>query len=112
MLGGVLKRQRKLEEAESAFRKSLQIKLKHFPADHWQVATTQNLLGDCLTDQEAYTAAEPLLIESVGIIEKQFGASHERTRVATTRAVTLYERWGKPAQAAEWRARLPKEGAK
>jgi eukaryotic-like serine/threonine-protein kinase len=110
MLGGVLKRQKKLKEAESAFRKALQIKLRHFPADHWQVATTKNLLGDCLTDEEAYTAAEPLLIESAGIIEKQFGASHERTRAATTRVVTLYERWGKPAQAAEWRAKLPKEG--
>jgi serine/threonine protein kinase/tetratricopeptide (TPR) repeat protein len=111
MLGGVLKRQKKLKEAESAFRKALQIKLKHFPSDHWQVATTKNLLGDCLMDEEDYTAAEPLLIESAGIIMKQFGGSHERTQAATTRVVTLYERWGKPTQAAEWRAKLPKEGA-
>ena len=112
MLGGLLKRQKKLKEAESAYREALQIKLKHFPADHWQVATTKNLLGDCLTDQEAYTAAEPLLLESTGVIEKQFGASHERTQAATTRVMTLYERWGKPVQAAEWRAKLPKGGAK
>ncbi len=71
---------------------------------------TKNLLGDCLTDEKVYTAAEPLLIESAGIITKQFGASHERTQAATTRVVTLYERWGKAAQAAEWRAKLAKEG--
>ena len=109
VLGGVLKRQKKLKEAESAYREALQIKLKHFPANHWQVATTKNLLGECLTDQEAYRAAEPLLLESTGVIEKQFGATHERTKAATGRVVTLYERWGKPAQAAVWRARLPKD---
>ena len=69
-----------------------------------------NLLGGCLTDEGDYTAAEPLLTESAGIVMKQFGPGTERTQAATTRVVTVYERWGKPAQAAEWRAKLQKEG--
>jgi len=87
------------------------MKQKTFAGDHWEVATTTNLLGACLTDEGRFAAAEPLLLESRAIIEKQFGPAHDRTRVATTRVVTLYERWGKESTAAEWRAKLLKPAA-
>ena len=97
-LGVVLTRERKFAEAERYLREALAMKQKTFAADHWDVATTKNLLGACLSDEGRYAAAEPLLLESRAIIEKQFGPAHDRTRVATTRVVTLYERWGKPAR--------------
>jgi len=110
-LGVVLTRERKFAEAERYLREALAMKQKTFAADHWDVATTKNLLGACLTDEGRYAAAEPLLVESRAIIEKQFGPASDRTRVATTRVVTLYERWGKPGKAAEWRAKLPQPAA-
>jgi non-specific serine/threonine protein kinase/serine/threonine-protein kinase len=110
-LGVVLTRERKFAEAERYLREALAMKQKTFAADHWDVATTKNLLGACLTDEGRYAAAEPLLLESRAIIERQFGLAHDRTRVATIRVVTLYERWGKPGKAAEWQARLPQPAA-
>jgi non-specific serine/threonine protein kinase/serine/threonine-protein kinase len=110
-LGVVLTRERKFPEAEACLREAMALKRKRFAADHWEVATTKNLLGACLTDEGKYAAAEPLLLQSQAVIERQFGPTHDRTRVATARVVALYERWGKPDKAAEWRATLPKPAA-
>lgn len=105
-LGVVFTREKKFREAEEYLRDALSLKLKTFPANHWEVATTKNLLGACFMDEGNYRVAEPLLVESQAIIETQFGPKHDRTRVATTRVVTLYERWGKPDRAARYRAEL------
>jgi len=106
-LGVVFTREKKFREAEQYLHEALAFKLKTFPANHWELATTRSLLGACLLDAGSYRAAEPLLVDSQAIIMKQFGPEHDRTRVATMRVVTLYERWGKRDKAAEWRAKLP-----
>jgi len=105
-LGVVFTREKKFREAEQYLREALALKRTAFPADHWEVATTKNLLGACLMDEGNYQAAEPLLVESQAVIKKQFGPKHDRTRRATTRLVTLYERWGKADKAARYRAEL------
>lgn len=105
-LGVVFTREKKFREAEQYLREALALKRTAFPADHWEVATTKNLLGACLMDEGNYQAAEPLLVESQAVIKKQFGPKHDRTRRATTRLVTLYERWGKVDKAARYRAEL------
>ncbi len=110
-LGVVLTRERRFPEAERYLRDALALKRKAFAADHWEVATTKNLLGACLTDEGRFAAAEPLLLESQATIEKQFGPTHDRTRRATARLVTLYERWSQAGKAALWRAKLPEEPA-
>ncbi len=38
-----------------------------------------------------------------------FGDEHARTQKAIKRVADLYDAWGKPDKAAEWRAKLPTE---
>ncbi|MHC5028844.1 MAG: hypothetical protein ACYTGR_19005 [Planctomycetota bacterium] len=56
---------------------------------HWRVAEAGSLLGAALAGQGASAEAEAILLESYG----------------GRRIVSLYEAWGKPAQADGWRAR-------
>jgi outer membrane protein assembly factor BamD (BamD/ComL family) len=59
-----------------------------------------------LTKEGRYAEAEKLLTESLQIIKKQFGQDHPRTQAALRRIVELYEAWGKPKQAAAYKAML------
>jgi hypothetical protein len=100
----------KLDEAETALRESLSLYEKTGPGSwtYWHVAS---LLGGCLAGQERFAEAEPLLLD--GYLKMQPpGAPVPRRwhRAAGERIVALYEAWGKPEKAAEWRARLAKGG--
>jgi len=48
-------------------------------------------------------------VKSYSLLKKQFGASHRRTVAALKRIIELYEAWGKPDKAEEYRALLKKE---
>ena len=76
----------------------------------WDQDNCQALLGASLVGQKKYAQAEPLLVS---------GYEGLRQRIATVPAynrrqlvqvgkwiVQLYQEWGKPDKAAEWRARL------
>jgi len=93
-------------EAEQNLRAAMALKITRYGPDHWEVATTKNLLGACLSDAGKYKAAEPLLTASYAVIKKQFGPQHDRTRRAVSRLITLYEKSGKKEKAAALRAEL------
>ena len=71
-----------------------------------------SLLGASLAGQKNYAAAEPLLIESCqGLEQRQASLSPHlnaprRITESLERLVQLYDAWGKPAQAAEWKQKL------
>jgi non-specific serine/threonine protein kinase/serine/threonine-protein kinase len=94
--------------AEALLRESLAIYSRALPSGHWRVATTETLLARCLVPQGRFAEAERLLIAAHPSVEKQFGASDQRTTRVVEAAVSLYEAWGKPDKAAEWRAKLPR----
>jgi hypothetical protein len=50
--------------------------------------------------------AEALLLAAHHALAAQLGPDHRRTQRALGRIVELYNAWGKPAEAAEYRARL------
>ena len=99
-------KEKKYKEAEESLRQAVTIKLMTFPETHWQIATTRNMLGGCLTEAKDYRAAEPLLVDSYSIIKKQFGLQHNRTRVAGGRLIVLYEATGRREKAAALKAEL------
>jgi len=105
-LGAALLKEKKYKEAEESMRQAITIKLMTFPETHWQIATTRNMLGGCLTEAKNYRAAEPLLVDSYNIIMKQFGFQHNRTRVAGSRLIALYEATGQQEKAAALKAEL------
>ncbi|MCP4659330.1 MAG: serine/threonine protein kinase [bacterium] len=69
------------------------------------IADAESVLGAYLVVVGRYEEAEPCLIESYLTINKQFrGHDSIYTRGALNRIVDLYETWGKPEKAAEYRA--------
>ena len=75
---------------------------------HWRVAEAGSLLGESLAARGAYDEAEPLLLESYAALDAALPAGPRREQKlvpAAERIVKLYDAWGKPAAADEWRAR-------
>ncbi len=56
-----------------------------------------------VANYNAIEEAESLLIESYPDIVADRGSDHRRTREAIARIIDLYEAWGRPESAAQWR---------
>jgi eukaryotic-like serine/threonine-protein kinase len=75
--------------------------------ESWERFAAKSMLGEALAGQKKYEAAEPLLLEGHRGLKDRAGlipqTSPQLPR-AGGRLVHLYEAWGKPAEAAKWRA--------
>jgi len=96
------------KNAASLLNDAFEIQHKTFPENHWQIATTKLLLGVCSKETKEYKKAESLMITAYSIINSRFGVDHPRTQVALNSIVNLYESWGKPDKAEEYRVMLKK----
>jgi tetratricopeptide (TPR) repeat protein len=72
-----------------------------------------SLLGESLLGQKKYAEAEPRLIKGYSEMKRNEAnipapLKHHLTE-AGQRVVQLYDEWGKPEKAAEWRAKLARE---
>lgn len=107
--GITLLAQKKWIEAEPVLRECLAIREKSIP-DDWRRFNTMSLLGQALLGQERYAEAEPLIVggfEGVKAREASVpGISRKFVAEAADRVVRLYEAWGQPEKAAEWRVKL------
>jgi hypothetical protein len=65
------------------------------------------VLGACLSALQRYAEAEPLLQGSYATFKARFGPQHKRTQPVIRYLMNLYEAWGKPEKAAEYRALRP-----
>lgn len=63
------------------------------------------MLGEALAGQGRYAEAEPLLVEGYEKMAPPKSAV-SRKREALERVIKLYETWGKPEEAARYRALL------
>jgi tetratricopeptide (TPR) repeat protein len=105
-LGWALTGSGQAKEAEPLLRDCLEIRRRILPAGHWQTASSESLLGACLTALGRYTEAEPLLLHAQADLQAVRDLPPARLRQARRRIVQLYEAWGKPKQAAAWRAKV------
>ena len=108
--GRLLIRQREYAEAVRVLRECLEIKEKTQPGD-WTTAVARSLLGEALTGQRAFQAAEPLLLDAQKALSERREKSlpHRRDvtlHEAAERVIRLYEAWGKPQLANDWKKRL------
>jgi hypothetical protein len=99
-------------EAEKLLCECLAIRTKQQPED-FRTFNAQSYLGAALLGQQKYAEAEPLLLagyqgmkQREQTVEPQ--ASDLNLRVALERLVQLYHAWGKPDEAAKWRAERAK----
>ena len=104
-LGGVLTDKGSAREAEPLLRESLATWLaKVGPADN-RTQGARRELGACLTRLGKYQEAETVLLEAYRnlAVRTDFWGAKRRGQVANL-LVALYQRWGKPADAAKYRA--------
>jgi serine/threonine protein kinase len=96
-------------EAESLLREALAIRQKKLP-DDWPRYLTMSRLGGALLGELKYADSEPFIVggyDGMKSRERRIPALLQpRLLEAAVRVVQLYEGWGKPAEAAAWKAKL------
>jgi serine/threonine protein kinase len=108
-LGTVRLELHKFAAAEPVLRECLAIRQKQDP-NGYRYFNAESVLGGSLAGQGKYSQAEPLLLSGYQGMQ-QLGAKlpeigKPRFQRAGERIVALYEAWGKPDKASEWRAKL------
>jgi serine/threonine-protein kinase len=91
-------------EGEKILREALRLRVATLPKEHFWIALARGALGECLTTQQRFNEAEPLLTESYYMLNSKLGARDPRTVEAVRRLSNLYQVWNKPEQAARYRA--------
>lgn len=108
-LGQVRVLQKHYPEAESDLRRALTTYEKARP-DTWERYNCESVLGASMAGQTRFAEAEPLLVAGYEeMMQRQAtmtAADRANLRDAGERIVQLYQHWGKPEQAAEWRIKL------
>jgi serine/threonine-protein kinase len=108
-LADMLCLERKPAEAEPIAREALAIFRNALPSGHTYIGEAESVLGGCLTLSERYGEAEPLLLGSYPVLKAKTGERSPETRKARERIVRLYEAWGRPGEAARYRAEMTAE---
>jgi eukaryotic-like serine/threonine-protein kinase len=108
-LGLTLLKQEKFAEAEPLLGECLRIREAKIP-DDWSTFNTRSMLGGSLLGQKKFAEAEPLLVAAYeGLKAREVKIpplAKVRLVEAGERVVQLYEFWGMPAKAAEWRVKV------
>ncbi|WP_165230636.1 WD40 repeat domain-containing serine/threonine protein kinase [Aquisphaera insulae] len=108
-LGQSLIQQGKWTEAEPLLRECLVVR-ENLQPDEWTTFATRSHLGQALLGQNKYAESEPLIIsgyEGMKAREARIPPQNKQgLGEAAERIVKLYDAWGKPDKAADWRARL------
>jgi serine/threonine-protein kinase len=103
-LASLLYHQGQYSEAEKLQQQAIAIYLKSLQPDHWMIQRSRSHLGACLTQLKRYPEAEEQLLAAYAGLKIARGGQHALTRQAVSRLIELYEVWGKPDQAATYRA--------
>ncbi|MEM7198935.1 MAG: tetratricopeptide repeat protein [Planctomycetota bacterium] len=104
-LGALLADRGRYDEAASLLSGLLPPTLEAWPADHWYPALVRARLGVALTGQRRFKDAKRELLQAHDILDAALGTDHDRTVQCRGHIVSLYETWGQPDAAAQWRER-------
>jgi eukaryotic-like serine/threonine-protein kinase len=76
------------------------------PDDDWSIAATKSLLGAALVGIGRFDEAETTLLEARRELEAAPQSPHRDLKATIMRLTELYDAWGRPREAATYRARL------
>ncbi len=91
--------------ADTALRRSLEIRRTYYPPDHWAIASSESVVGYHLGIVGRFKEAETMMSEAYEKIAAARGADSQVARRVAVRIAELLERTGRPKDAAEWRAK-------
>lgn len=89
--------------AEAALRECLVIRRAALEERHWRTGEAMNLLGRSLSAQREYEEAQSLLLEGLDIMDDTKDAPPDRVRESRRAIAAMYEAWGKPERAEQFR---------
>ncbi len=92
------------EDAVDLFSEVFDVRRRTLGEDHRVTLGALSQLVTSLVALERFEEAEPLAIKSREAHLRMHGPDHEKTKEAVDTLVQLYEGWGKPDKAAEFRA--------
>ena len=95
-------------EAEPLLREAHEIGRGALPEGHWGVAGLESLVGLSLVAQGRFEEAEPIVVESFLRLKDDRTVMPEVLDDAHATIVRLFEDWGKPDEAARYRAMAPR----
>jgi serine/threonine protein kinase len=100
---------RQFADAERVLREALAVREAADPGGMF-TANLRSLLGAALAGQQKYAEAEPLVVAGYEGMRRHAAQIRPEDRwtldQAGRRVVDVYDAWGRPAEAAAWRARL------
>jgi serine/threonine protein kinase/tetratricopeptide (TPR) repeat protein len=102
-LGELRVRMERAAEGEPLLRECLEIRQASDPEGSWTIASARSGVGFALCGQGRYEEAEPFLVDGYAGVRDASDAPADRRRELRRRVVELYERWGRPTEAARWR---------
>ncbi|MHC4219467.1 MAG: tetratricopeptide repeat protein, partial [Planctomycetota bacterium] len=103
MLGRILSTKGDWEGAEEAYRQLVDLRQLAYTADNLMITWATVEVARCLTKLNRFVEAEPMLQEALRRVESEHGRDHARTKTVRTHLAALYEAWGKPDQAQQYR---------
>jgi serine/threonine protein kinase/tetratricopeptide (TPR) repeat protein len=101
--GMILTRTGRAREGEAAARRATELYQGVLVRGANGITLSRMHWAESLTAQRRYAEAEKLLLDAYGDANEVQGAGHLRTRQAALELVRLYEVWGKPDLAAQYR---------
>jgi tetratricopeptide (TPR) repeat protein len=105
-VGGVYADQQRHAEAEPLFAEAVERARRTLPEGHWYTGLFLGSHGTTLWKLKRYEEAEPRLLEAQRTLAAALGESHERTLRVLRLLAEMYEEWGRPEEAATFRAAL------
>ncbi len=110
VLGLALDSLRRFDEAGDALRKSIALRRKYLPKDHWAIASSESVLGYHLGRRGQNSEAERILTRSYEKLSAARGADAAVTRRVAIRISELMEKQNRELEAVAWRARGTADG--
>jgi serine/threonine-protein kinase len=104
-LGRCLDKQGDTTGGRRALEESLQLRKKYLTGS-WAVASSEGVLADHDVFVKQYAKAESLLDDANEILVHAVTPTHPKMQLNYQRFIALYDAWGEPAKAAEYRAKL------
>jgi tetratricopeptide (TPR) repeat protein len=98
-------RQGEVREAEALARESLTIREKRLGAEHQDTAESLALLGRVLLERGLFPEAENALLRAQSRLDRPEVLARRRQEVRDS-LCRLYDKWGRPESAREWRMKV------